>query len=157
MTEHPAATHAPDLPELSAHLDGELDAGASRRAAAHLAACPACAARFAELRALSAGLRALPEESLGFDLAGVIEGRLAAAPRATATSTTGRWRHGWAGLPVALGAAASIAAGVFMGSALVAGGGATAPRMAALRVFDAMPPGSLCIGLDSCYAKGNAK
>jgi hypothetical protein len=63
----------------------------------------------------------------------------------------------WAGLPVAIGAAASIAAGVFMGSTLVTGGVATAPRMAALHVFDAMPPGSLCIGLQSCYAKGNVK
>jgi anti-sigma factor RsiW len=146
--------HAPDLPELSAYLDGELDAGGRLRVAAHLATCPGCAARLAELQALSAGFRALPEEKLGFDLAGVIEGRLAHAPRPTAARGRRDW---WAGLPVAVGAAASIAAGVFMGSTLVAGGAATAPRMAAMRVFDTMPPGNLCIGLESCYAKGSIK
>ncbi|MDP1735727.1 MAG: zf-HC2 domain-containing protein [Sulfuritalea sp.] len=154
MNEQPSAMHAPDLPELSAYLDRELDADGRQRVAAHLAACPVCAARFAELQALSAGFRALPVEALGFDLAGVVEGRLAAAPRAPAARQRRDW---WAGLPVAMGAAASIAAGVFMGSALVTGGVATAPRMAALRVFDTMPPGNLCIGLESCYAKGNVK
>jgi anti-sigma factor RsiW len=154
MNEQPSAMHAPDLPELSAYLDGELDAGGRQRVAAHLATCPGCAARLAELQALSAGFRALPEASLGFDLAGVIEGRLAAAPRPPVARRRRDW---WAGLPVAVGAAASIVVGVFMGSTLVAGGAATAPRMAALRVFDTMPPGNLCIGLESCYVKGSAK
>ncbi|MDK9703109.1 MAG: zf-HC2 domain-containing protein [Sulfuritalea sp.] len=154
MNEQSTAMHAPDLPELSAYLDGELDAGERGRVAIHLAACPTCAACLADLQALSAGFRALPEETLGFDLAGVIEGRLAAAPR---PASARRRRDWWAGLPVAVGAAASIAAGVFMGSALVTGSVATAPRMAALHVFDTMPPGSLCIGLESCYAKGGVK
>lgn len=155
MTEHSTPTHAPDLPQLSAYLDDELDAGEQRRLAAHLAACPACAARLAELRALSADFRALPEESLGFDLAGVIEGRLAASPRPLAARRGQGWRTRYTRWPVAVGAAASIAVGVFMGSALVAGGATTAPRIAALRVFDTMPPGNLCIGLDSCYTKGS--
>ena len=153
MNDQPAAMHAPDLPELSAYLDGELDAVDRGRIAIHLANCSACAAHLTELQALSSGIRALPEEKLGFDLAGVIEGRLAAAPQMRAP----RRRDWWTGLPVAVGAAASIAAGVFMGSALVTGGVATAPRMAALHVFDTMPPGSLCIGLESCYAKGGVK
>lgn len=154
MNEQPAAMHVSDLPELSAYLDGELDAAAQQRVSTHLAACTACAARFAELQALSTGFRALPKEKLGFDLAGVIEGRLAVAPRPASARRRRGW---WAGLPVAIGAAASIAAGVFMGSTLVTGGVATAPRMAALHVFDTMPPGSLCIGLESCYAKGGVK
>lgn len=154
MNEQPTAMHAPDLPELSAYLDGELDAGEGRRVAAHLSACATCAAYLVDLQALSAGFKALPEDTLGFDLAGVIEGRLANASRPPVARRRRDW---WLRLPVAVGAAASIAAGVFMGSALVAGGAATAPRMAALRVFDAMPPGNLCIGLESCYAKGNVK
>ncbi|MDP2810759.1 MAG: zf-HC2 domain-containing protein [Rhodocyclaceae bacterium] len=153
MTELPTPMHAPDLPELSAYLDGELDSGGRQCVAAHLVACAPCAARLAELQALSARFRALPEEKLGFDLAGVIEGRIAARRPPAA-----RGRHGWFGQwPVAIGAAASIAAGVFMGSALVAGSGAMAPRVAALRVFDTMPPGNLCIGLESCYVKGSVK
>jgi len=154
MNEQPIAMHAPDLPELSAYLDGELDAGGRQRVAAHLATCPDCAAHLVELQALSADFQALPDEKLGFDLAGVIEGRLAHAPRKPAAHRRRDW---WSGLPVAVGAAASIAAGVFMGSTLVAGGAVTAPRMAAMRVFDTMPPGNLCIGLESCYVKGSVK
>lgn len=153
MPEQPNSKHLPDLAALSAYLDGELDAIETRTVAGHLAACAACSARLAELRSMSAGFRALPEESLGFDLGGVIEGRLADARRPAAKPR----RSGWMGWPLAFGAAASLAAGVFMGSMLVAGGAATAPRMAVLQVFDTMPPGNLCIGLDSCYAKGNLK
>ncbi len=154
MTEQPTPMHAPDLPGLSAYLDHELDDGERRRVAAHLATCPACTAYLAKLQALASDLRTLPEASLGFDLAGVIEGRLAAAPRRPATRRRHDWRLGW---PLAVGATASIAVGVFMGSTLVAGGAATAPRIAALRVFDTMPPGNLCIGLESCYVKGSLK
>lgn len=153
MPEQSNLMHQPDLAALSAYLDGELDADETRTIANHLAACAACAAQLAELQTLSAGFRALPEENLGFDLAGVIEGRLASARRPASPPR----RTDWMGWPLAVGAAASIAAGVFMGSALVTGGAASAPRMAALRVFDTMPPGNLCFGLDSCYAKVNPK
>jgi anti-sigma factor RsiW len=149
MTEH-----APDLTELSAYLDGELDAAAQQRVTTHLATCQRCAAGLARLQALSAEFRALPDESLGFDLAGVIEGRLTGTPRRPAES---RGRDWWLHLPVAVGAAASIVAGAFMGSALVTGGAATVPRMTAMRVFDTMPPGNLCIGIESCYLKGSLK
>jgi anti-sigma factor RsiW len=155
MTEHRTPTapaHAPDLPSLSAYLDGELDAGAREHMATHLAACPLCAARLGELQALSAGLKSLPHEALGFDLASVIEARLgAAAPRSRGTR---RGDGAWPWWPVALGAALSITAGMFMGSALV-GDAISTPPLAAMRVFDSMPPGSLCIGFESCYIKGN--
>jgi anti-sigma factor RsiW len=150
MNENPGPGHAPDLPALSAYLDGELDPDERQRVAAHLAGCPGCAAHLAQLETLAATFRVLPAEKLGFDLAGVIEGRLAVAPRQT---TAHRRPERWLDLPLALGAAASIAVGVFMGSALVAGGAATAPRMAVMRVFDTMPPGNLCIGSESCYVK----
>lgn len=149
MTEH-----TPDLPELSAYLDGELDAHARQRVVEHLAACPRCTASLARLQGLAADCRALPAASLGFDLAGVIEGRLATAPRRPSANREHGW---WLRLPVAVGAAASLAAGVLMGSALVTGGGAGAatPSLAAMRVFDPIPPGNLCLGLESCYVKGN--
>lgn len=154
MTDHAPPKHAPDLTTLSAYLDGELGRSERQRVAAHLADCPVCAARFAELQSLSADFKAMPAATLGFDLAGVIEGRLAAAPRPAAARPGHRWFSQW---PIAIGAAASIAAGVFMGSALVAGSAADVPRMAALSVFDIMPPGSLCIGLESCYRKESIK
>ncbi|MDP3513200.1 MAG: zf-HC2 domain-containing protein [Sulfuritalea sp.] len=140
--------HRPDMIELSAYFDGELDPVRQRGVAAHLAACPACAAQLDLLRALAADFERLPAATLGFDLAGVIEGRLAAAPRPQPRRDRG-WRDL---LPVSVGAAASVACGIAMGFALF--GGAAAPRIAAMSVFDTMPPGSLCIGLESCYTNG---
>lgn len=153
MTAHTTPGHTPDLPQLSAYLDGELDAHAQQRVAAHLAACPVCAAQLAQLQALSASFKALPEESLGFDLAGVIEGRLANTPRRPATPRRAGPLGWW---PVAIGAALSITVGMFMGSALVPASTVATPRMSAMRVFDPMPPGSLCIGFETCYVKGIA-
>lgn len=151
-TERTTPAHLPDLPQLSAYLDGELDARARQRVAAHLATCPACSAQLERLQALSADFQALPAESLGFDLAGVIEGRLAAAPRPRAKprrlGSLGWW-------PLAAGAALSITVGTFMGSALVPASALTTPRLATMRVFDTMPPGNLCIGFESCYVKAN--
>ncbi len=141
--------HRPDMIELSVYFDGELDPVRQQGVAAHLAACPACAAQLDLLRMLATDFERLPAETLGFDLAGVIEGRLAAAPRPQP-----RHDRGWRGLlPVSVGAAASVACGIAMGFALF-GGGAAAPRVAAMSVFDTMPPGSLCIGLESCYTNG---
>lgn len=154
MTDRSILPHTPDLPELSAYLDDELEARERQRVATHLAVCPVCAARFAELKSLSANFKAMPQESLDFDLAAVIEGRLTASPRPSTARHKRNWFRQW---PIAIGAAASIAAGGFMGSMLAAGGAADTPRIAALRVFDTMPPGSLCVGLESCYVKGSVK
>lgn len=155
MTDHQPSAHLPDLAALSAYFDKELDAAEHRRLAAHLDGCAQCRGHLAELQAFAAELRALPMESLGFDLAGVIAGRLDAAPRPPAAERG--HNNTWLGWPLLVGAAASLAIGVSMGSLLLAGGAATAPRSAALAVFDALPPGSLCIGLDACYAKGSLK
>lgn len=144
--------HRPDMIELSAYLDGELDPAGQQRVAVHLVNCAVCTAELDALRHLAADFRRLPGESLGFDLAGVIEGRLAATPRPRPERDKPRW----VGLlPVSVGGAASIACGIAMGFSLF--GGTAAPRIAAMSVFDTMPPGSLCLGLDSCYAKGVGK
>ncbi len=151
MTD-PHEIHASDE-QLSAYLDAELTSVEHRRVMDHLAACPRCAARLADFAILSTDFARLPRESLGCDLAGVVAGRLAAAtparPRAPAP--------GWRGLlPFGFGAAASVALGIAMGAALF-GGGAALPRMAAMSVFDPIPPGGLCPGLDTCYASSPKK
>ena len=66
---------------LSAHLDGALLEAESRRVAAHLEACSGCRAEFAELRALSARVKGLPQKPLpaGF-LARLAQRRRGAAP-----------------------------------------------------------------------------
>ncbi|MGO9829274.1 MAG: anti-sigma factor family protein [Myxococcaceae bacterium] len=52
-----AAPHCSSVQELSAHLDGELSPSARVALEAHLASCPACGARMAELRAVGEALR----------------------------------------------------------------------------------------------------
>jgi anti-sigma factor RsiW len=151
MTD-PHEIHVSDE-QLSAYLDTELASAEHRRIMDHLAACPRCTARLADFAILSADFARLPRESLGCDLAGVVAGRLAAAapprPRATAPD--------WRGLlPLGLGAAASVALGIAMGAVLF-GGGAALPRVAAMSVFDPIPPGGLCPGLNACYARGADK
>jgi len=68
--------------DLSAWIDGELDA--ERRAAveAHLASCRACAARVEELHAVDCALLALPAPAVGADLRERLARRLAAERRA---------------------------------------------------------------------------
>lgn len=143
----------PRIVELSAWLDEQLSAGERRAIEAHVAACPACAATFADLRALRVDLRSLPAEPLGFDLAGVIEGRLAQRPAAARAPRGGRPALGW--LPLGAGMLAAVSLGIALGAMLTAGSGAAlAPRMAAMAVFDPIAPGGLCIGLEACNGNG---
>lgn len=152
MTESTTPRHVPDLVELSSYVDGELDAESRQRVDSHLAVCPDCAAQVARFASLSADFAKFREESLGFDLAGVIEGRIAATERRPRAVSGNRRFVRWS---VALGAAGALAAGSLLGTGLVVGSGAgITPPVASLRVFDAMPPGNLCLGLDSCFVKG---
>lgn len=146
MTD-PHETHATDI-DLSAYLDAELPAPARQRIGAHLAACPRCTGRLAEFASLSADFTRLREESLGFDLAGVIAGRIPAPAQSRQRPPAAGW-HGL--LPLGVGASASIALGIAIGAVLFSGGAAL-PSVTAMSVFDPIPPGGLCLGLDSCYA-----
>lgn len=148
--------HAPDLAALSAYLDGELGTSERQQLKDHLATCTPCTLQLAELQALAADFAKLPQASLGFDLAGVIEGRLAATPRPPRAHDKPRAARWWGLLPVSIGAAASIGIGVGMGAALF-GGAAAMPRVTAMSVFDTLPPGGLCLGPQSCYSKGSRK
>jgi anti-sigma factor RsiW len=51
------APHCTSVQELSAHLDGELSPTARAALETHLASCPSCAAKLAELRAVGVALR----------------------------------------------------------------------------------------------------
>ena len=149
----PLTKHVPDMLLLSTYLDGELESAAHQELADHLTKCPLCASQLAALQSLAADFGNLPQETLGFDLAGVIEGRLAAVRSPQEKKGPARW---WRLLPVSIGAAASLAVGIGMGSVLL-GGAATMPRVTAMSVFDTLPPGGLCIGPDSCYRNGARK
>lgn len=161
MAEHRPAEHQPDIESLSAWLDGELDESARRRLEMHLADCPACAAQLAALRDLAAAFDVLRVDAPGFDLSGLVEDKLAASARRLSPAARRQPDQpaGWFGrlawLPAGLAAAASLALGIGMGAALPGDRADAEPPMlvSAMRVFDPMPPGSLCIGSDACYTK----
>ncbi|MDO8611297.1 MAG: zf-HC2 domain-containing protein [Dehalococcoidia bacterium] len=54
-------THRRFRDQLSAYIDGELEAAAAERLEAHLAACEGCRLELGQLRATAAALRDLPE------------------------------------------------------------------------------------------------
>ncbi|MEK7325637.1 MAG: zf-HC2 domain-containing protein, partial [Chloroflexota bacterium] len=77
-------THLNDT-DFSEYLDSALDAARRAEVESHLAACPACAARLAELRALFAALESLPDAPLERDLSSAVmesirRAKLAAQP-----------------------------------------------------------------------------
>lgn len=139
----------PRMNGLSAHIDRVLSLGERSELEAHLAACPICGATLAELHALRTTLRALPEEKLSFDMGALILGRL---PPPTRTERFIKPLRRLAPLP--LGAAAALAAGIYLGSLLLGAAGVSAPpRLAGMSLFDAVPPGALCASAPACYRK----
>ena len=144
------AEHCPRRVALSAWVDGELAPRAQRDLLAHTGACPVCAAMFAELQALHEAFVALPHEDLGFDLGTVIEARLRAQPRPALRAKPRRLP--WLVFPLT-SAAAALTLGLYLGGNLIhppAGDMPQKPLMLAMSVFDPIPPGTLCLGLQSC-------
>lgn len=83
-----------DGPEITAYLDGALDAAARPRVEAHLAACADCSAEADSLRHLKAALIRAPRKRLPADLALALERRRGAAvpaarPRAWLWASSG--------------------------------------------------------------------
>ncbi|HET9043081.1 MAG TPA: zf-HC2 domain-containing protein [Burkholderiales bacterium] len=136
----------PRIEALSALVDDAL-AGPERAAIeAHAAICPVCGASLARLNELLAGFAALPAPRVGFDLAPAVAARIRAATRPARPARPAR-QAWWQGLPVALGTAAALGAGAFLGVFLVAGGGVAAVRPAVeMSAFGTVPPGGLCLG-----------
>jgi anti-sigma factor RsiW len=131
---------------LSALVDGAL-AGPERAAIeAHAAACPVCGASLARLSDLRASFAALPAPRVGFDLAPAIADRIRAAGRPRQARPARPRQRWWQALPAAVGAAAALSAGAFLGSFLVAGGGVVASRSAIeMSAFGTVPPGGICL------------
>lgn len=143
--------NCPRSAALSAYIDEEMNEADRFALDAHLRACPVCGHELSELLQLRHAFHRLPEEKLSFDLGGVIEGRLAAerAPRTTQRPRPSPWM--W--LPASAGGAAALLLGIYLGSTLLTAGAVT-PRVAAMAVFDPVPPGNLCVASPSCYTKG---
>lgn len=136
----------PRIETLSALVDGALGASDRAEIEAHAGLCPVCGGALAHLNALRADFAALPAPRVGFDLAPAVAARIRAATRPARPARPAR-QAWWQGLPVALGTAAALGAGAFLGAFLVAGGGVAAVRPAVeMSAFGTVPPGGLCLG-----------
>lgn len=137
----------PDQEQLSAYADRELAPAVARDVAAHILVCDTCARHVVAIEHLSRAFRDLPRGQVGFDIYPPVE--LAIARAARQQRLAGVWRIA----PLSLAAAATVVLGVFIGTMLT---DSPAPRENAvpLAMFDAIPPGGVCIGFDSCYPRG---
>lgn len=147
-------SQCPRTEQLSALIDGELAAAARAEITAHAECCLLCGAMFKDLNDLRVALRPLAATRPGFDLTPLIEERLAARAKPQRPPHDRSWRRGWQLLPSGLAAAGVLTAGVYLGALLAGGAGATAMRPAAMALFDPVPPGGLCVGVQSCYPLG---
>ena len=102
---------------------------------------------------MSTRLQTLRDIRCDVDLAALVGPRLPARAPARRKRPVRDWGELWQLVPSGVGAAAALIAGAYLGVLLVAGGG-TALRPAAMTVFDAVPPGSLCSGLSLCSPRG---
>jgi anti-sigma factor RsiW len=143
----------PRIEDISALMDGELKGRAGEDMKAHASRCPLCGAALREFTAMSGELQALREDRLDADLASIIGPRLPPRSPAPRKRPSRIWADLWPFVPGGIAGAAALGAGAYLGLLLVAGG-ATAPRAAAMSVFDSVPPGAVCAGLPLCSPRG---
>lgn len=145
-------TPCPRTEAISALIDDELGASDARALRLHAATCAACGSALTAFAGQREELRALREIRSDVDIAALVLPRLprpAAPRRAPARPWPGLWHVG----PRALGGAAALGVGAYLGLMLVTAGGA-ALRPASMSVFAGEPPGAFCAGLPSCSARG---
>ncbi|MCC6534194.1 MAG: zf-HC2 domain-containing protein [Burkholderiales bacterium] len=139
--------------DVSAYVDGELAGDALAEFERHLAACATCAALASRLQQLATDFRMLPEPQLGFDLAALIDERLAREQSRAKTPRAPRWQP-WRILPQALAGLASAGAGVMMGVLVIGAPAGAIGQPALMAVFDPIPPGGVCLATPACPAAG---
>jgi len=145
----------PSIKDISAYVDGELPEARRRHMVSHLSQCLACANVLRELEGVRAIFRSFPKYQVGFDLSPSIRARLAAAPD---DSGSNRWvRRIFQLMPLSLTVAATMVAGIFIGTLLTVPGKVYVPtglEGQAMAMFDPVPPGNVCVGHVSCYNRG---
>lgn len=167
----------PPADALSALIDDALPPAARDKVLAHSAACPHCAAQLAELRALHDAFQDLPPMPVGVDLGARVIARLQAesapAARRSPAPPRARWLAALVGLfePVLawraafvplVGTTAALGLGVLLGGMLLTEEPATPGRapnvtLAAMSLFNPVPPGNLCPRADACGTTGNSR
>lgn len=153
------ANGCPRVEDISALMDGELTHAAAGELKLHAATCVVCGATLQQLGQLHTQLQMLKDRKPDVDIASLVLPRLPKAqparpgnrlrPNARSAPRKSVWGLG----PRALGGAAALGAGVYLGLMLLAGSGA-AMRPAGMSAFDAEPAGVLCAGLPTCTARG---
>ena len=167
----------PPADTLSALVDDALPPDARDTLLAHSAACPHCAAQLADLRALHDAFQDLPPMPVGVDLGARVIARLQAesapAARRSPALPRARWLEVLAGLfkpaltwraafvPL-FGTTAALGLGVLLGGMLLTEEPATPGRapnvtLAAMSLFNPVPPGNLCPRADACAPKGSSR
>lgn len=142
----------PRTEAISALIDGEIGESAAQELRLHAVGCAPCGSALLAFTGMRADLRALREIRSDVDIAALVLPQLprpAVPRRKPARPWGGLWHLG----PRALGGAAALGVGAYLGLMLVAGGG-VALRPASMSVFSGEPPGAYCAGLPSCSARG---
>jgi anti-sigma factor RsiW len=142
----------PHTEAISALIDGELGESAAQELKLHAAQCAACGSALLAFTGMRADLRALREIRSDVDIAALVLSRLP-SPAVPRRKPVRHWGGLWQLGPSALGGAAALVVGAYLGLMLVAGGG-VALRPASMAVFSGEPPGAYCAGLPSCSARG---
>jgi anti-sigma factor RsiW len=152
MINDQAGADCPRTEDISALMDGELQGPASQVLRMHVAQCSLCQPVLLRFTAMREDLLALREVRSEVDIAALVLPRLPRAPQAK-RRVGWRWPGRWSQLgPRAVGGAAALGLGAYLGLTLVAGGGAAVQP--AMSVFYGEPPGAYCAGLPSCSARG---
>ena len=134
----------PRAEALSALIDGELAPREHDQLTAHAAVCPLCGATLQQFSDLRGTFQRVAHPDAGVDIAALVEPQL--QPRQPAESGRAWRRWPWQLAPAGVAAAGVLATGVYLGMLLMGGTAAVATRPAAMAVFDAVPPGGLCVG-----------
>lgn len=151
MMNDQAGADCPRTEDISALMDGELAGHASEVLRMHVAQCSVCQPVLLRFTGMREDLVTLRDIRSDVDIAGLVLPRLPKAPEAQRRPQRG-W-PGWSQLgPRAIGGAAALGLGAWLGLTLVAGGGAAVRP--AMSVFYGEPPGAYCAGLPSCSTRG---
>lgn len=103
----PSAKDCPRASDIPAYLQGELGEPNRAAMAGHLAACPACAAECAAMKAVLQNLRSFPPEPPGRDMSADVLARIRQDRRPAGHDL--RWLKWAAGLAILLGAGLFLA------------------------------------------------
>ena len=140
----PQTHDCPRAEALSALIDDELAPAEAEEITAHASRCPVCGGTLRRFVELHSSLAGIGDVDPGVDIAALVQPQL--PPREPAKARRARRRSPWQLAPFGVAAAGVLATGVYLGMLLTGGSAMVITRTAPMAVFDAVPPGGLCVG-----------